>query len=85
MLSTSVPVVELKVSWCQIGVGLAVSPKELRKTRWLASLSVTPPPDHPGYDAFERALHIYFDSYAVDEIFTMPTACRITAARFRSE
>jgi SAM-dependent methyltransferase len=49
------------------------------------SLSVTPPPDHPGYDAFERALHIYFDSYAVDEIFTMPTACWITAARFRSE
>jgi ubiquinone/menaquinone biosynthesis C-methylase UbiE len=49
------------------------------------SLSVTPQPDHPGYAAFELALHNYFDSYAVDGIFTMPTICWITAARFRSE
>jgi SAM-dependent methyltransferase len=47
------------------------------------SLSITPQPSHPGYAAFERALKDYFDSYAVEGIFTMPTVCWITAARFR--
>jgi ubiquinone/menaquinone biosynthesis C-methylase UbiE len=48
------------------------------------SLSVTPRPGHPGYDAFERALRLYFESNARDGILTMPTICWITAARFRT-
>jgi ubiquinone/menaquinone biosynthesis C-methylase UbiE len=48
------------------------------------SLSVTPQPGHPGHQAFARALRSYFDTFARDGIFTMPTICWITAARFRS-
>ncbi len=49
------------------------------------SLSITPQPGHPGYAAFERALRQYFDAHAIDDIFTMPTICWITAARFRAQ
>jgi ubiquinone/menaquinone biosynthesis C-methylase UbiE len=48
------------------------------------SLSVTPQPAHPGYAGFERALRRYFDTFARDGIFTMPTLCWITAGRFRT-
>jgi ubiquinone/menaquinone biosynthesis C-methylase UbiE len=48
------------------------------------SLSVTPQPGHPGYMAFEQALHAYFNTYAMRGILTMPTICWITAARFRT-
>ena len=48
-------------------------------------MSVTPQPGHPGYEAFERALRQYFDSYAQAGILTMPTICWITAGRFRSQ
>jgi ubiquinone/menaquinone biosynthesis C-methylase UbiE len=49
------------------------------------SLSVTPQPGHPGYDAFERALRHYFDTHARDGILTMPAICWITAARYRPQ
>jgi ubiquinone/menaquinone biosynthesis C-methylase UbiE len=49
------------------------------------SLSVTPQPGHPGYDAFAHALRLYFDTYASGGVFTMPTICWITAARFRAQ
>jgi ubiquinone/menaquinone biosynthesis C-methylase UbiE len=48
------------------------------------SLSITPQPGHPGYEAFEQALHQYFDSCAEVGILTMPTVCWITAGRFGS-
>jgi ubiquinone/menaquinone biosynthesis C-methylase UbiE len=48
------------------------------------SLSVTPQPDHPGYADFERAMRVYFEAYSRDGVFTMPTICWITAARFRT-
>jgi len=47
------------------------------------SLSVAPQPGHPGYETFARALRQYFDAHSRDGIFTMPTLCWITAARFR--
>lgn len=47
------------------------------------SLSVTPRPSHPGYDAFERAMRLYFEGYACEGVIAMPTICWITAARFR--
>jgi hypothetical protein len=47
------------------------------------SLSVTPQPGHPGYETFAPALRQYFDTHSRDGIFTMPTLCWITAARFR--
>lgn len=47
------------------------------------SLSITPPPDHPGYAAFEEALAQYFETYATRGILTMPTVCWINAGRFR--
>jgi len=49
------------------------------------SLSVTPPADHPGYEAFELALRQYFDTHARDGILTMPTICWITAGRIRTQ
>jgi hypothetical protein len=49
------------------------------------SLSVTPRPDHPGFEAFERALRSYFDTYAKQGIFTLPTTCWISAGRFRGQ
>jgi ubiquinone/menaquinone biosynthesis C-methylase UbiE len=49
------------------------------------SLSVTPPPDHPGYAAFQAALRVYFDTHSKDGILTMPTVCWITAARFSDQ
>jgi ubiquinone/menaquinone biosynthesis C-methylase UbiE len=48
------------------------------------SLSVTPQPDHPGYAAFDYALHEYFAAHSSSGILTMPTICWITAARFRT-
>jgi ubiquinone/menaquinone biosynthesis C-methylase UbiE len=48
------------------------------------SLSVTPPPGHPGYETFQRELRRYFDSCSQESILTMPTVCWITAGRFRS-
>jgi ubiquinone/menaquinone biosynthesis C-methylase UbiE len=48
------------------------------------SLSVSPPLGHPGYQAFHDALRQYFDGYARQGIFTMPTICWITAARLHS-
>jgi ubiquinone/menaquinone biosynthesis C-methylase UbiE len=48
------------------------------------SLSVTPQPGHPNHEAFQHALRHYFSTYARAGIFTMPTICWITAARFRS-
>jgi hypothetical protein len=49
------------------------------------SLSVTPQPDHPGYNAFERAMRLYFETHSRDGVLTMPTICWITAARFRTQ
>ena len=49
------------------------------------SLSVTPNPDHPGHESFMHALRLYFDAFAQAGIFTMPTTCWITAARFRQQ
>jgi len=48
------------------------------------SLSVSPQPGHPNHQAFQRALRQYFDTYSRDGVFTMPTICWITAARFRA-
>lgn len=48
------------------------------------SLSITPQPGHPGYEAFEQALRRYFDSCVQEGILTIPTLCWITAGRFRS-
>jgi ubiquinone/menaquinone biosynthesis C-methylase UbiE len=47
------------------------------------SLSVSPQPGHPNHEAFQSALRRYFDTYARDGIFAMPTICWITAASFR--
>ena len=47
------------------------------------SLSVSPQPDHPNHAVFKRALRQYFDAYSRNGVFTMPTLCWITAARFR--
>lgn len=47
------------------------------------SLSVSPQPGHANHQVFQQALRRYFDTYARDGIFTMPTICWITAARFR--
>jgi SAM-dependent methyltransferase len=61
----------------------------LRRLDWAAfsgharSLSVTPRPGHPGYDAFDRALRFYFKTHSGDGLLTIPTICWITAARFR--
>jgi len=49
------------------------------------SLSVSPGPDHPSYEPFQRELRGYFDTYAVDGVFTIPTTCWITAARFAAK
>jgi SAM-dependent methyltransferase len=46
------------------------------------SLSVSPPPGHPGFEAFQFTLREYFDTYASAGILTMPTICWITAGRF---
>jgi hypothetical protein len=46
------------------------------------SLSVSPQPGHPNHEAFQSALRQYFDTYARDDVFSMPTICWITAARF---
>ncbi len=47
------------------------------------SLSISPQPGSPGFDTFEWVLREYFDTYATDGIFTMPTICWITAGRFK--
>ena len=47
------------------------------------SLSVSPQPGHPNHEVFLRELRRYFDTYASAGIFTTPTLCWITAARFR--
>lgn len=47
------------------------------------SLSVTPRPGHPGFEAFTQALRVYFDTYAKQGLFTLPTTCWISAGRFR--
>ena len=47
------------------------------------STSVTPQAGHPGHEAFLRELRRYFDTFAQAGVFTMPTTCWITAARFR--
>jgi SAM-dependent methyltransferase len=49
------------------------------------SLSVSPQPGHPNHQAFQQALHSYFETYARDGILTLPTTCWITAARFRGQ
>jgi ubiquinone/menaquinone biosynthesis C-methylase UbiE len=46
------------------------------------SLSVTPQPGHPGYDAFEHAMLHHFETYARDGFLVLPTICWITAASF---
>jgi SAM-dependent methyltransferase len=46
------------------------------------SLSVSPQPEHSGFEAFQLALREYFDTYASAGILTMPTICWITAGRF---
>jgi len=46
------------------------------------SLSASPPPEHPGYAAFEHALRGHFERFARDGILTIPTICWITAGRF---
>jgi SAM-dependent methyltransferase len=62
----------------------------LRRLDWTTfrghtmSLSVSPQPGHPNHQAFQQALRRYFDTHARDGIFTMPTICWITAARFRT-
>jgi ubiquinone/menaquinone biosynthesis C-methylase UbiE len=48
------------------------------------SLSVSPQPGHAGFDAFQHALRLYFETHARDGFLTMPTICWITAARFRT-
>ena len=48
------------------------------------SLSVTPQPGHPGHEAFQRELRLFFDTYADNNILTVPTTCWITAARFNT-
>jgi hypothetical protein len=61
----------------------------LRQLDWLTfrghtmSLSVAPQTGLPNHEAFQRELRRHFDTYACDGIFTMPTTCWITAARFR--
>jgi len=63
----------------------------VREMDWTAllgyarSLSVTPPADHPGYAAFESALHRHFDAYALDGILTVPTICWVNAGRLRAQ
>jgi ubiquinone/menaquinone biosynthesis C-methylase UbiE len=60
----------------------------LRRLDWTTfrghtmSLSVSPQPGHANHDAFQQALRRYFDTYSRDGIFTMPTICWITVARF---
>jgi ubiquinone/menaquinone biosynthesis C-methylase UbiE len=60
----------------------------LRQLDWTAfrghamSLSVVPAPGQPSYEEFQHELRDFFDSRAKDGIFTMPTTCWITAARF---
>jgi len=49
------------------------------------SLSVTPQPGHPGFETFEQALRLYFDTYAEAGILTLPTTCWISAGRFRAQ
>jgi ubiquinone/menaquinone biosynthesis C-methylase UbiE len=49
------------------------------------SLSVSPQPGHPNHQAFQQALHLYFETYARDGILKLPTTCWITAARFRGQ
>jgi ubiquinone/menaquinone biosynthesis C-methylase UbiE len=49
------------------------------------SLSITPPPDHPGHAAFRVALRVYFDTFSKNGILTMPTICWITAAQFSQQ
>ncbi|MGA1983897.1 MAG: class I SAM-dependent methyltransferase [Acidobacteriaceae bacterium] len=49
------------------------------------SLSVSPQPGHPNHDAFQHALRNYFDTYSRAGVFTVPTMCWITAARFRPQ
>lgn len=49
------------------------------------SLSISPQPSHPGYEAFERALRQYFDTHAIDGTLMMPTICWINVGRFRTE
>ncbi len=46
------------------------------------SYSVVPQQDHPNYEAFQHELRLYFDTFAVDRILTLPTTCWVTAARF---
>ena len=46
------------------------------------SYSVVPQADHPNYEAFQRELRLYFDTFASAGVLTMPTTCYITAARF---
>ena len=47
------------------------------------SLTVSPQSGHPSHEVFLRELRRYFDTYASAGIFTTPTLCWITAARFR--
>jgi SAM-dependent methyltransferase len=49
------------------------------------SLSVTPQPSDPGFEAFESDLRLYFDRFANAGILTLPTICWMSAGRFRDQ
>jgi ubiquinone/menaquinone biosynthesis C-methylase UbiE len=48
------------------------------------SFSVVPQHDHPNYEAFQRELRLYFETFAPTGILTWPTTCWVTAAHFNA-
>jgi SAM-dependent methyltransferase len=61
-------------------------PGEMRLTRQdflgqTQSLSITPMPGHPKYDAMQRALHEFFATWSKDGVLTLETVCEVIAWR----